>query len=202
MIKNIVFDLGNVLLNVNFDKFKQGLFSEGITAEEFEHFYTIKKKAMGYEKGKIDTKTFLRLCVKKLNYKITQKVFLKCYTEIFTEIKPMKQLVIKISKSRKYRLLLLSNTNPVHYHFVRKLFPFLNLMHDKGLSYRLGYMKPDKRIYKEFVKKFNIKPEESLIVDDLEKNCISAGEFGFNVIHFKGYDDFIKKFRCTLSVKK
>jgi len=71
LIRNIVFDLGNVLVNVYFDKFKQGLLSEGISEAEFVKFYAIKKKAMGYEAGKINTKNFLRLCQKKLNYKIT-----------------------------------------------------------------------------------------------------------------------------------
>lgn len=198
MIRNIVFDLGNVLVNVHFDKFKQGLLWEGITEDEFIKFYTIKKRAMGYEKGKIDTKNFLRLCQKKLNYKITQKSFRKYYTEIFSEIPQMKKLLAKISKNGDFRLYLLSNTNAVHFNYIKREFPYIHLLHKFGLSFKLGYLKPDVRIYRKFTEKYGIKPHDTLFIDDLEANCASARDFGFNVILFKGYDDFIEKFNNKL----
>jgi len=112
----------------------------------------------------------------------------------------MKKLLAKISKNGDFRLYLLSNTNAVHFNYIRREFPYVNLLHKFGLSYKLGYLKPDVRIYKQFIQRFKIKPEESLFIDDLETNCSSARDFGFNVIHYKGYDNFIEQFNKKLKI--
>ncbi|MGH2574810.1 MAG: HAD family hydrolase [Ignavibacteria bacterium] len=191
MIRNIIFDLGNVLVGVDFDKFKNEILSAGISERTFNRLLPLREK---FESGLISTNEFLSSVTEKLDHKISKKRFLNLYKEIFTEIPQMKEFLISLSRTGNYKLILLSNTNPLHFSLIKKKFEYLKLLNIFALSYRLKMIKPDIRIYKKVLRQYQLTPAETLFIDDLIENCITAEKLGIETIHFKHYQSFIERF--------
>lgn len=197
MIKNIIFDLGDVLIRVQTEKFKDNILSQDIDEKDFQNLMKVWKKAdviNKFQTGKWSSKDFLKYSTRKLNKKISQNNFKQHYNNIFSEISQMKQLLSKLSKDRKYKLILLSNTDPLHYNYIRNSFSYISLFDHAVLSYKSGYVKPDKIIFRKLLKTLKIKNTETLYIDDLKVNCKSAEELGFKVIHYTNFKSFLPKF--------
>lgn len=181
MIKNIIFDLGNVLINVDFEKFQRNILLEVRDVKLLQKLLTnpVRKK---FESGLVSAKQYLDTVVKVLDCNISKKKFIYYYNEMFSEIPEMKGFLIKLSRSDKYRLFLLSNTNPIHFNFVKKKFKYVTLIKKNILSYKLKKAKPDSRIYLTVLSRYHLVPAETLFIDDLEQNCLTAKKLG-NAYH-------------------
>src|SRR5258706_6004250 len=105
MIRNIIFDLGNVLVDVNYERFMYRLLSEGVTEEKYNGFFIDDKYLkMGYESGKITTAEFTDKCINTLGLKMSSTEFSDAFNDVFSEIKPMSTLVRKLKAEKKYNL--------------------------------------------------------------------------------------------------
>lgn len=195
MIKSIIFDLGNVLVHVDFDRFDAALLSAGVSKKDFETFFASDIVRGRFEKGLLSTREFLRLAVKKLGNRLTQKELLVIFQDMFDEKRDMKSFLIRLVKEKKYKLIMLSNTNAIHYNYGKKHFPYIYLIKNRALSYKLGLTKPDRRIYLKVLQRYHIKPEETLFIDDKQMNCDTAEVLGIKTIHFTDYKSFSEKFK-------
>lgn len=193
LIKNIIFDLGNVLVRVDFRRTRKFILSEGVSKSLFDNFFNEVNKQK-YESGRISTALFLNSAYRSLNHKIPKRSLKVIFEDMFFEMKGMRSFLKKISASGRYRTFLLSNTNPLHFNYIKKKFYYINLINKFILSYRLKMLKPDKRIFKTVLKKYKLNPAETLFIDDLKENCLAAEEFDINTIRFINYNDFINKF--------
>lgn len=202
MIRNIIFDLGNVLVKVDYTKFKHRLAKDGVTDEMYNEFFGTrtgfrKYYGMGYESGLISTTEFVSKCREGLNLKMEHDEYCDVFNDMFIEIEPMKRVVNQLAKDGKYNLFLLSNTSPLHFEYVKSNFDFVNRLHKFGLSYELKSLKPDEMIFTRALGLFNAKPEESLFIDDLADNCIAAEKLGMRSIIYDQcrHEDFEISFR-------
>jgi glucose-1-phosphatase len=194
LIKNFVFDLGNVLVDVNVKKFVDNLEKEGLQPPKvLELVYDVKLKDL-LESGKIDFNSFYLKCKKRLNANLSRKRFSEIFNDMFSPVPEMAKILNEIKKSKKYKIFLLSNTNSLHFNFIRNNYDYINLIDRFALSYRLKAIKPDSKIYLLLASKFKIVPEETVFIDDLKENCEAAKKLGFNVIHFANYDSFKQEF--------
>tara|TARA_Y100000310_G_scaffold210977_1_gene211679 strand:+ start:10171 stop:10719 length:549 start_codon:yes stop_codon:yes gene_type:complete len=133
--------------------------------------------------GKISKKKLYQQAVKNLGLKnITQKRFEEIYANIFTSNKPVQDLVKKLSKN--YKLLLLSNTDDIHFTHVKKKFPILKLFKHLIVSYEVGYVKPSKQIYEEALKKSGFAAKECVFIDDHKENVPGAKKLGIKGLHY------------------
>ena len=187
MLKNIVFDLGNVLFYLDFTETirclekhllpgsqVQDIFREVIRGHEFELF----------NKGKVSKEEFFRYVSQFLDKNISEEDFWHCYSNIFI---PNQQLIkaIPILK-KKFHLSLLSNTDEAHMDYLHHRYPDLfEQFHDKVYSYQVGAMKPEPEIFDVLCRKTGVMPRYSLFVDDLEDNVRSAEKKGFQGFLFK-----------------
>jgi HAD superfamily hydrolase (TIGR01509 family) len=87
---------------------------------------------------------------------------------------------------RRHRMLLLSNTNAIHFPYVQRNYPLLGHFDHMVLSYKLGVMKPDPGIYEEAVAQARCKAEECLFVDDVQENVDGARRVGLQSVRFEG----------------
>ena len=84
--------------------------------------------------------------------------------------------IIKRLKSQGYKIYMLSNTNEIMYQkFIKNI---ENLFDGVVLSYKIHKIKPYDSIYKYLIDEFNLNPEESLFIDDVEDNINTAKKFG------------------------
>jgi len=171
MIKVILFDVGGVYLNGSFVDFVNKAYKVlGINKD----FYSNKEIVFDnrLNKGEITTEECFR---KYFNTKINDKQMkelIRLWTNTWKLSDEMKELIIKLKKN--YKLAILSNSNFLNSQNYSKkgwykYFDFLILSHE------LGILKPQKKIYEIAIKKMNIKPEESLLIDN-EQDCLKPAK--------------------------
>jgi putative hydrolase of the HAD superfamily len=201
LIKNIIFDLGNVLVNVEPERFKKGLISEGITEEKYEYFYQQWRRHNSihqFETGRISQSEFLDFSLNILDCKLNKAKLISHFNKMLVKRNFMKRFLQNFISKNNHNLFLLSNTNPIHWSYVRKEFDYVNLIKHRALSYKLGYYKPDPQIYKKVLRLYNIEPAETLFIDDSSENCESAKTVGIKTIQYKDFKSFKKELKNFL----
>jgi putative hydrolase of the HAD superfamily len=202
MIKTIIFDLGNVLIN-----FKPAEFLMQFTDNIFEINDFVKK----VPKSKI----WFDLDRGKLTVKEAYEIFLKRYPEkeellnlFFKENKWMEMLtpiqknvdILRDLKINGYGLYILSSFIEEAFSYVQSIYEFLSLFDGGVISYQVGTIKPEKAIYHILLQQYNLNPEESLFIDDHKVILKPARQLGMKVIHYQPDTDLREELR-KFSVK-
>ena len=86
----------------------------------------------------------------------------------------------------RYRLVLLSNTNAIHFDMIRRSYPVLRHFHDLILSYEVKAMKPDPVIYRAAIAAAGCRPEECFYTDDIADYVEGARRMGIDAVQFRG----------------
>jgi glucose-1-phosphatase len=186
VIRSILFDLGNVLVPFDIQRgYKQLSQASGLPQEEV----AVRIRESGlyevYESGQIETDSFLDEFTKVLGYRSSLEEFREVWNSIFFPHTATSEELVVDLKSR-YRLVLLSNTNDLHFNWLRERYPILNHFDAYTLSYQVGAMKPSERIYAAAVENAQCKPEECFFTDDIEKYVEAARSFGIDAEQFVG----------------
>jgi putative hydrolase of the HAD superfamily len=200
-IKNIIFDLGNTLIFFDHGYFYDGLanIEKGLNANKLKKFIAEKKLDVKLGKGRISGKDFFKAVKKKFNIKTGYSDFIYLYSDVFWENKPMVKLLENLIEERKYKIFLLSNTDPCHFSFILKNFPSVNLIKTKVLSYRVNAMKPEKKIFVDMAKRYKINPEQTVFIDDIKPYISAASKLKFNTIHYTTHKSFLRQFNKMLN---
>jgi putative hydrolase of the HAD superfamily len=195
-IKNIIFDLGNTLVYFDFSYFYNGIAEreKKLNALKFKKYIIDNKIDVKLITGRLSHKDFFRKLKKKFDLRIGYDDFIFFYSDIFWVNPNMKKFLEKISRIKKYKLFLLSNTDSPHITFIDNNFPFVRLIKKRVLSYKVHMAKPQKRIFKYTIEKFNLLPEETVLVDDMKDNILSAQSFGIKTILYKNHRKFTSEF--------
>ncbi|MCU1261610.1 MAG: HAD-superfamily hydrolase, subfamily variant 3 [Bryobacterales bacterium] len=182
--RTIIFDLGKVI--VPFD------FSRGYRALETlcpHPAGEIPAKIMStglvtrLDTGTIDPEAFVQSLARELEMRITYPEFCTIWSSIFLPGTLIPEELVE-NLSTRYRLLLLSNTNAIHFDSIQENYPILRHFHAFVLSYKLGMMKPDPAIYRRAAELAECEPAECLFIDDLAENVAGAERVGMPAIQF------------------
>ncbi len=195
-IKNILFDLGNTLIFYDYSYFYEGLgkLEKKLNILKFKRY--IKENDFGNKlcKGKINIRDFFRKAKKKFNLKVSFEDFVYLYSDIFWVNYKMKNFLEKINALGQFRLFLISNTDSTHMNFLMKNFPFLKIFKNRILSYKVGMIKPQKKIFIYTLQKYKLKKGETLLIDDIPANIRAAEAIGIKAIRYKSHEKFLKQF--------
>ena len=103
----------------------------------------------------------------------------------------MDEAMLQLSQTLKknYRRYVLSNTIPQHIEFVFNRYPLLKDFDGHILSYEVGLMKPDRKIYELITRRFDIIPEQAVFIDDLPANVEAARLTGLQAIPHKNFTE-------------
>ena len=177
MTECIIFDLGNVLINVNqksmFARFAN---NSGKSSKEIEEIYNNSNDRKKFERGEINSIQFYNSMKRDMDLSMDFNEFRKNYTGIFSHNKEMEKIIPKLKKN--HRLVLLSNTDELHYKYIKKEFPVLKYFDDFILSYKAGMRKPNPLIFIEAIKKSKTMPWNCVYFDDVREFVWIAGLFG------------------------
>ncbi len=197
MIKNIIFDLGKVLIDYDFDIFFQKIGNKPNTRTLDE----ANKEILLFEAGKIDKNTFFNHLKKIYGFNISFEQFKNLWCDVFWEIPQMIDLA-KTLKQKDYNIFLLSNTDELHFPYIRKKFPSIKIF-DSGLmlSYDLGYVKPDKRIFEKALSTYDLNAGETVFIDDRKENIIAAKELGILAIHHLNYENTFEEMNKIINLE-
>ena len=199
-IKNIVFDLGGVLVDLDFKSTINGLQKAGFTnvkeqLQAFDQDGIFKK----FELGEISADEFRASIRKNSSVSLTDEEVDSLWNLMLLEI-PREKLELILDLRSKYMVYLLSNTNSIHWDYVCKNafnyrgFRMDDYFEETFLSYEMHLAKPDKAIFEKMLNDANLLPEETLFIDDLEANCKAAEEIGIHAHHYHIGDDLSKIF--------
>jgi putative hydrolase of the HAD superfamily len=179
-IKVILFDLGRVLMHIDFEAFPNGL---GLLTKEERLQYDqahIQKSIREYETGKMSTNEFYDSLYGIFQKKYSREKLRESFDGIIVadnqEIIPFVEKIML-----QYRIAVLSNTCASHWEKVLRLSSLIKLFPDVFTSFQLGAMKPARSVYENVCTSLNVQPHEVLFIDDLKENvegAISAGMKG------------------------
>lgn len=200
-IKNIIFDLGNVIINIDPELSVKAMSELGFL--DFDKSYSLLNQSNLFdslEKGEVNPDKFYNEINNHLNKKVSSDKIDKAWGAMLLDF-PVKRIELLQSLSKRYRLFLLSNTNIIHFHQynndLKEQYGFdLNSLFEKAYySFELGMRKPDAEIFEFVLEDSNLNPFETLFIDDLDKNIDVAGRMGINVIWIdvKKGDDIVEK---------
>jgi putative hydrolase of the HAD superfamily len=194
-IKAVIFDLGNVLVNYDVQKAaKRFSAASGLSTREIWKRFFLSRFEQAYTRGAISTREFHRIACKTLRVSMPLAVFSHYWNDIFWEIPGMDKLLARIRK--RYPLYLISNTNELHFNYIKKHFRLLRHFKRKFPSHEIGARKPDLRIYRRVLKKIRLRPEETVFIDDMKSFIEGARKTGMHALRFRGIKRLIRDLRC------
>jgi glucose-1-phosphatase len=196
VIKTILFDLGNVVIPFDF-KLAYARMAEhcGCRPEEVPARIRATGLVAPFEKGEIAAEPFVRELSAALRLDITYRDFCEWWSCIFLPQTLVSEALLEDLASR-YRLLALSNTNPLHFSMVKEAYPILRHFHDYVLSYEVGSAKPEAKIYQEAIARAQCSPEACFFTDDLAVNIEAAREHGMDAVQFLSAEQLDRELRA------
>lgn len=204
MIKNLIFDFGGVVVDIYWEEavkhFKElGLANADVVLDKYKQNGIF----LELEEGKIDSEQFRaelsKMCGRELSQEETESGWLGFFKGV-----PVHRLKTLEQLHRKYKMYLLSNTNPYVMNWARserfsEMGKGLDYFFDKlYMSYQMGVTKPSLEIFRKMIDDSHIVPEESLFVDDGPANIEAARSLGFDTLLVKEVTDWTETIASLL----
>lgn len=181
MIKTLLFDFGDVFLNLDKQATFRELFKLGVQefTPKMQHLNNL------YEKGEISSEVFLKRYQNWFKQASKQQL-IDAWNAILLDFPEHRILFLEeLATSKKFQLLLLSNTNEIHINWVRAHIPyyerFKKCFEKFYLSHEINLRKPDASIYEFVMNDNHLNSEQILFIDDTKANTDAAKALGFHV---------------------
>lgn len=189
-VKNIIFDLGNVL--VDFDHRIAAKKLSSFTDKDAQDIYSLffDSELTGlFEEGKISPLDFFSKVKEMLDLKLDYANFIPIWNGIFfLSKKNVAVYNLANSLKDKYKIALLSNINILHLDFIKKTFPVFDAFHNIIASCHLGLRKPQSQIYQKALEILEASGAEVFYTDDRPELIESAAELGMRAFVFTGVE--------------
>jgi FMN phosphatase YigB (HAD superfamily) len=185
MIKAVIFDLGRVLVPFDFNRGYARLEAYcGIPAAEIPARLAGSPLVADFESGKITPRDFVNRFCSYLNVDIPYQEFCDIWSSIFLPDPLIPDEMLE-GISRNYPLVLLSNTNAIHFPMLVESYPLLRHFHSYVLSYEVGAMKPLPLIYQTAIEAAGCRPGECFFTDDIAAYVDAARAQGIDAVQFQ-----------------
>ncbi len=184
MIQHIIFDLGGVLVNLNFDAFYEALADLLGTTRDQLYLNASNQIHTDYMCGKMDSDTYVKKIADLYRRNVSVDEFRQVWNIIIDGQKDdVVALIDRIPSS--YHISLLSNTDPWHFGYSQKHYPVFRRFSEFFLSYEMQLLKPNQAIYEAVVRRLDTLPGTCVFIDDLAENIEAARACGMHGIHFR-----------------
>ncbi|MEO8933017.1 MAG: HAD family phosphatase [Xanthomarina sp.] len=200
MIKTLIFDFGDVFINLD----KEGAMNHALEIFKLE---TLSEEMIAfnsfYEQGLISTEEFIEFYLQNFP-DLTEDDILYAWNCIIKDFPEHRlEFIKKLASEKKYELILLSNTNTLHIDYIKNDISFYEEFKSCFdvfyLSHEIQLRKPNADIYQFVLSENKLSPENCLFIDDLEENTIAASKLG---IHTWNIDPKTEDVIHLFSIKK
>ena len=185
MIKAVLLDFGNVIVPVDFSRchaaFEQVCW---FPAREIPARLRPSGLVERFETGRITPEEFVSEVCGILGLRVSTPQFWAIWSSIFLPQTLIPESLLE-GLRRRQRLLLLSNTNAVHFAMVEERYPLLRHFDDFVLSFRVGATKPSPAIYREAIARAGCQPDECFYADDIGRFVEAARQEGIDAVQFQ-----------------
>ncbi len=188
-VKHIIFDLGGVLLNLDYQLTEDAFVAAGIT--NFREIYSQLQQTPVFdlfETGKIGREEFIATMQGFTHTPISESQILNAWNAMLLNF-PIRRLQILQQLRNYYDLYLLSNTNEIHEEAFNKILnrdfgmPGLGVFFDRVyFSHRVGMRKPHREIFEMILNNHGLQAAETLFIDDSPQHIVGAKAVGLQTI--------------------
>ena len=204
-VKNIIFDLGNVLLNLDFNASIQAFRKLGLADEVVDSGQAYSDPVFyELETGQVSAEGFRKRIREILNNpEIPDEQIDDAWCAMVLDI-PAERVEVVKKLREKFNVYLFSNTNEIHINRLHAEFKndhgvdFPSLFVKDFYSHEIGERKPDLSAYQKVIRLSGVQPEETLFVDDLENNIDAAHEAGLKTFWLKKEMELTEVFNGSL----
>ncbi len=188
-IRHIIFDLGGVLLNLDYSLTEKAFVDLGV--ENFPQIYSQLKQSTlfdDFEVGKISAPDFLQSIKGEAGIDVADDDIIMAWNAMLLDL-PKRRLQILEQLRRHYDLILLSNTNEIHEEAFNKIIydahgiSYIGEFFDRTyLSHRVGMRKPNTDVFEKILSDNGLQPEHTLFIDDSPQHIEGAKSVGIQTI--------------------
>jgi glucose-1-phosphatase len=195
-LKTIIFDMGNVIIPFDFRRGYAALEEHAaIPAAEIPARIRATALVPELESGRMEPRPFVAALNEALGTRLSYEEFCRIWTAIFLpETLIPAELVQELRK--KYRMMVLSNTNSIHFEMVWEAYPILRHFDHLILSHEVKAMKPEPAIYAAALAEARARPEECFFTDDIADYVEGARRAGMQSEQFLGYEKLLVDLRA------
>lgn len=197
MIKNLLFDLGGVIMDIDRMNCVASFKRLGMAdPEKFLGEYVQQGPFGDLESGRIDAPAFREEMRKYLPAGVSDEAIDSAFSDFLIGI-PVRRLEALEELRKRYKVYILSNTNPIMWNgriaeeFAKQGKDITAYTDGAITSFEVKCMKPDPRIFREALEKFGIKAQETVFLDDSKANTDAAARLGFETIHVAPGSEFM-----------
>ena len=184
MIRTLIFDLGKVIVPFDFGRGYRAMEGIcGLPAAEIPKRIGTTDLVIRFETGLVSPRDFVVELSNLLGLRVNYDQFCSIWSSIFLPDTLIPDEMLE-SLGRRYRMLLLSNTNAIHFDMIRERYPFVRHFDDLVLSHEVKAMKPSPVIYREAIARAGCRPEECFFTDDIEAYVEGARKEGIDAVQF------------------
>ncbi|MCK5837871.1 MAG: HAD family phosphatase, partial [Desulfobacula sp.] len=186
--KNILFDLGGVILDINIQATLRRFYELGFPADLMQYPHAMTTDLFyKYETGKTDTEQFRNDIRRSTGIEFSNEVFDEAWNAMLVRIPEERIKLLKVL-SKRYNLYMLSNTSELHVRVFEKMCldtageAMQQVFKKIYYSHEIGWHKPDPEAWKHVMNDAGIKADETLFLDDNIHNIKASQELGFQAI--------------------
>ncbi len=195
-IKNVIFDLGNVIVDLDVPKSDQQLYE--ITGRKYSDASKEDLKTFhDFETGRIAEDIFLNYFIGKSKKSVQALDVINAWNAMLVNI-PWARLEMMRKLKDHYQVFILSNTNETHIrwtnHYIQTRYQeagFKSFVHHALYSHQLQARKPDADIFEKVLATYQLVPQETIFFDDHPENVAGAKQLGIQAILVQPEDEII-----------
>ena len=193
-IETLLFDLGKVLVDFNFEAGMRRFAARcAISEESFAKVLLNGEWIRRYECGEISSADYLGYLREEGRLDMELEEFHESWSSVFLPDLIVPEQLLQQLKQR-YPLILVSNTNESHADFISKRYRVFDYFNHRILSHEVGSMKPDYKIYQAAIAAAGKPPESLFFTDDREENVQAARELGIRAHRFESVSGLLEAF--------
>jgi len=191
-IDAVVFDLGGVLIDVDFRRaFASWATAAGVPIAALPSTFPVDEACCAHERGEIDDRAYLDHVRRSLGLAISDEAMLAGWNAILGEPLPGIEAVV-LDLAERFPLYVFSNTNPAHVaHFTPRLANVLRHFRSIVTSCALGRRKPEPEAFARLSALIGAPASRLLFFDDVEANVAGARQAGLQAFHVRGPIDIL-----------
>jgi putative hydrolase of the HAD superfamily len=194
-IKNLIFDLGGVILDLSVETTLQSFATlSGLDESAVTKQFVTSAGFEQYEKGEIDDDAFRAFVRELFRVDAPDDKLDACWNAMLLGI-PVAKLKLLETLKDSYRVYLLSNTNNIHVHYINNTLltrmqceSLDDYFHKAYYSHKMKKRKPDLDIFQQVIDENHLTPDHTLFLDDNFANVEGAGKLGIKTLHVKNPD--------------
>jgi FMN phosphatase YigB (HAD superfamily) len=194
-VEALVFDIGNVILRVHPDRAARALASRAaVGAQWLLRIVAQEAPLKDFQEGRVSAREWYRRLRGLLGLRVTYREFCDAWN-LALDPKPILEESLFAILGKQYRLILLSNTDPIHVRYMQRNYGFPEYFAARLYSCALGASKPEPVVYREAIQRAGVQAGQILYTDDVAENVEAGRKAGMQAFRFRNRRQFLTVLR-------